>query len=150
MSKPMESPASGSDDTVVRGGCRPDDAGSISTEYAVLLALVLVLTIFTGPQLVMWWHAQNLAQAATQAGVRTASSNGAASGSGSTAARSFMDRTGGRAVNGITVQERSTPTTVTVEVTATVPRIIPLPGLNFSVRAESTRERERFTTPGAP
>jgi Flp pilus assembly protein TadG len=128
---------------------RSDDAGSATVELVILVPVIMVL-IFAGPQLALWYYAREAAQAAAQAGTRAASAQNAPAGTGSGAAKAYLTSTGKDTISGAWAIEHNTPTTVSVEVHAAVPRVIPLPGLTFSVDVIASRARERFTTPGQP
>lgn len=131
------------------GPGRLDDAGSATVELAILVPVIMLL-IFAGPQLALWYYAREAAQAAAQAGTRAASAENAPAGSGQRAADGYLATTGKGTISSSTATEHNTATTVSVQVHATVPRVIPLPGLKFSVDVSASRARERFTTPGAP
>lgn len=128
---------------------RCNDAGSATVELAILVPVIMLL-IFAGPQLALWYYAREAAQAAAQAGTRAASAQNAPAGTGSRAADAYLTSTGKGTIAGARAIEHNTATTVTVEVVAHVPRVIPLPGLTFSVDVTASRARERFTTPGQP
>jgi pilus assembly protein CpaE len=115
-----------------------------------ILVPVIMLLIFAGPQLALWYYAREAAQAAAQAGTRAASAENAPAGTGQQAAQAYLTSTGKGTISGGSATEHNTATTVSVEVHASVPRVIPLPGLTFSVDVSASRARERFTTPEAP
>ncbi len=126
-----------------------DDRGSSSVEFAILLPILLVL-LFGGPQLTMWYFARESAQAAAGAGARAASVNGALTGAGQTAADSYLTKVGAGTISSHTVTEQTSATTVTIHVHASVPNVIPLPGFSPSVDVTVVRGKERFTTPDSP
>lgn len=117
--------------------------------WVMTVPVIMLLTI-GGVQVVMWYQARNVCQAATQAGVRDGKALNASGTAGSTAAANYLSQTGGSSVVGARASETLTATTVTVTCTATAERVIPLPGLSISVSQSATARRERFTTPGAP
>lgn len=128
------------------------DLGSVTVEVAILFPLLIVITL-GGIQMAMWFHARDLCQAAAQAGVRAARAEGAPPGSGSRAATDYMTRTGAGSVDSPSVDENgSTATAVRVHVRGTVPSLVPLPGISFTIDQSASAGRERFTTPagGAP
>jgi pilus assembly protein CpaE len=118
-------------------------------ELAILVPIIMLL-VFAGPQLALWYYAREAAQAAAQAGIRAASAQGAPVGTGTTTANHYLDTTARSTISSGYANENNTATTVSVTVHATVPRVIPLPGLTFTVDVAATRARERFTTPGSP
>ena len=99
----------------------------------------------------MWYFAREAADAAAHAGARAASVAGAAGGAGQQAARgSYLGRLGTGTITRYSVVEQDTATTVTIQVTAEVPNVIPLPGFSPTVDVTVVRGKERFTTPDSP
>ena len=125
------------------------ERGSSSVEWAVLFPVVVIL-LFAGPQLALWYFAREAADAAAHAGARAASVSGAAGGAGQEAADQYLARLGTGAITRYSVAEQDTATAVTVHVTAEVPNVIPLPGFAPTVDVTVTRGKERFTTPDSP
>jgi Flp pilus assembly protein TadG len=125
------------------------DRGSSSVEFAILFPIIVIL-LFAGPQLALWYFAREAADAAAHAGARAASVSGAAGGAGQEAADQYLARLGTGAITRYSVAEQDTATTVTVHVTAEVPNVIPLPGFTPTVDVTVTRGKERFTTPDSP
>ena len=125
------------------------DHGSSSVEFALLFP-VIVMVLFAGPQLAMWYFARQAAEAAAQAGARAASADGAGTGAGPAAADSYLTQVGSVAMTSHTVTERNTPTTVTIAIHAEVPNVLPLPGFSPTVTVTVVRPKERFTTPRSP
>ena len=125
------------------------DRGSSSVEFAILFPIIVIL-LFAGPQLALWYFAREAADAAAHAGARAASVSGAAGGAGQEAADQYLARLGTGAITRYSVAEQDTATTVTVHVTAEVPNVIPLPGFAPTVDVTVTRGKERFTTRDSP
>ena len=125
------------------------DRGSSSVEFAILFPIIVIL-LFAGPQLALWYFAREAADAAAHAGARAASVSGAAGGAGQEAADQYLARLGTGAITRYSVAEQDAATTVTVHVTAEVPNVIPLPGFTPTVDVTVTRGKERFTTPDSP
>lgn len=125
------------------------DRGSSSVEFAILFPIIVIL-LFAGPQLALWYFAREAADAAAHAGARAASVSGAAGGAGQEAADQYLARLGTGAITRYSVAEQDTTTAVTVHVTAEVPNVIPLPGFTPTVDVTVTRGKERFTTPDSP
>jgi len=117
--------------------------------WVITVPVIMLLTI-GGVQVVMWYQARNVCQAATQAGVRVGKALNASQGAGSAAASNYLTQASGSSVVGARASENLTATTITVTCTASAERVIPLPDFSISVRQSSTARRERFTTPGAP
>ncbi|MEV5542042.1 TadE/TadG family type IV pilus assembly protein [Saccharopolyspora shandongensis] len=121
------------------------DTGSVAVELAVLapLALILLLTVL---QAGLWWHTRTLCHSAAQQGVQAARTVSGTTGDAHTAATNFLNRAGGLVgdpVVSATVDARQ----VRVQVAATAPRILPIPGLD-RVEQEARAAKERFTAPG--
>ncbi len=138
---------------VVRPGTpsRPgeSDRGSSSVEFAILFPIIVML-LFAGPQLALWYFAREAADAAAHAGARAASVSGAAGGAGQEAADQYLARLGTGTITRYSTAEQATVTTVSVHVTAEVPNVIPLPGFSPTVDVTVVRGKERFTTPDSP
>jgi Flp pilus assembly protein TadG len=128
---------------------RDDDRGSSGVEFVILFPLIIAL-LFAGPQIAMWYFARETAQAAALAGARAASADGAPTGTGQTAATTYLDKVGTDTITSYIVTENDTPTSITIHIHATVPNVIPLPGFAPTVDVTIVRARERFTTPDTP
>jgi hypothetical protein len=114
--------------------------------WALMVPVVMALTI-GGIQVVMWYQARNVCQAAAHAGVQAGKAMGSSTGAGSAAATNYLSQTGGGSVVGAQASETVTATTVTVTCTANAERVIPLPGFSVAVNQSVSSQRERFTTP---
>ncbi len=125
------------------------DAGSTTVEMAVLLLVLLVL-LLTIVQAGMWWHARNLALAAAQAGLQVARTTTGTTQAAEAAALSYLGRAGGSATTDATVHASVSAEDARVEVIATAPRVLPIPGLEITVSQVAEARREVFTTPGGP
>jgi Flp pilus assembly protein TadG len=122
--------------------------GSATVELAVLFPAFLVL-VFSGVQAAQWYHVRSLCLAAADAGVQTGRKAGATQADASRAAAGFLARAGaGAAGDPVVSTAESTPAQVRVQVTASVPRVLPLPGLSMRVTQSAQAPRERFTLPG--
>lgn len=128
---------------------RLDDRGSSAVEFAVLFPIIVVL-LFGGPQLVMWYFSRDVAQAAAGSAARAASVVSAAPGDGKAAAETYLAKVGSDTITSYHVDEIDTATTVTIHIHITVSDVIPLPGLTPSADVTVTRAKERFTTPDSP
>jgi TadE-like protein len=123
------------------------ERGSATVEAAVVFPAFLAL-IFTGVQAAEWYHVRSMCLAAADAGVRAARQAGAEPGVGPEAATRFPTRAAGAATDIAVSAANSTPTTVHVQVTATVPRVLPIPGLSLRVSQSAQSAKEVFTVDG--
>jgi Flp pilus assembly protein TadG len=126
------------------------ERGAATVELAVLFPVFLLL-IFGGVQAAEWYYVRSLCLAAAQAGVHTGHARGATDADARQAAADYLTRTGAStAANAAVSTAGSTPTAVRVEVSADVPRVIPLPGLSIRVTQSARVPREIFSTGTAP
>jgi Flp pilus assembly protein TadG len=109
----------------------------------VPIALVLLLTIVQGG---LWWHARNLCAAAAQEGVDAGRIVGATTTEARSAATSFLARAGSGLVTDPVITASVDATTARVQVSATVLRILPIPGLDVTAAQSRQAPKERFTT----
>lgn len=126
-----------------------DDRGSSSVEFTILFPIIVVL-LFAGPQLAMWYFAREAAQAAAGSAARAASVVSATNGAGKAAADSYLAKVGAGTITSHTVDETDSATTVTIHIHVTVPNVIPVPGFTPSADVTVSRGKERFTTPDSP
>jgi hypothetical protein len=118
-------------------------------EIAVLFPAFLAL-VFTGVQAAEWYHARSLCLAAADAGVRAGRPAAAGPGQARAAALGFLARVGGSTVAGPAVSTAgSTTRLVRVQVSATAPRVLPIPGLSLRVTQTAQAGKETFSVPGA-
>jgi Flp pilus assembly protein TadG len=116
-------------------------------ELAVLFPAFLVL-VFGGVQAAQWYHVRSLCLAAADAGVQTGRKAGASDADARRAAAGFLARAGaGTAGEPAVSTGGGTPVQVRVEVSASVPRVLPVPGLSMRVTQSAQAARERFTVP---
>ena len=121
---------------------RPEaERGSATTEV-VLLTPVLMFLVMAIVQFGLWFHAQHVAQAAADQGVRAARSNGSTAEEGRQRAEDFLDSAAPTLIaDPIVVAGREGDlASVTVDGTATAL----VPGLSLTVHAEATSPVERF------
>lgn len=110
--------------------------------FPAFLALV-----FGGVQAAEWYHVRSLCLAAADAGVQSGRATGASDADARQAAARFLTRAGGTAAaDPVVSTEGSSPAFVRVEVSASVPRVLPLPGLSMRVAQSAQSAREVFTT----
>lgn len=102
--------------------------------------------VFAGVQAAQWYHVRSLCLAAADAGVQAGRKAGAGETDAGRAASEFLARAGGGTAEDPTVSTAgSTVTQMRVEVSASVPRVLPLPGLSMRVTQSARAARERFT-----
>ncbi|GAA1937805.1 TadE/TadG family type IV pilus assembly protein [Amycolatopsis minnesotensis] len=122
------------------------DTGSESVGLAVLFPIVLLL-ILSAVQGGLWWHAHAVAAQAAQAGVDAGRPVGATTTIAAETARSFTTRAGSGVLTDPAAQATVTAETVQVTVSGTVPRLLPIPGLDIHTEASAQASKERFTVP---
>ncbi len=111
--------------------------------FPAFLALV-----FGGVQAAEWYHARSLCLAAADAGVRAGRPAAARPAQAQAAAFGFLARVGGQSVTDPAVSTAgSTATVVRVQVSATAPRVLPIPGLSRRVTQSAQAGRELFSVP---
>ena len=114
-------------------------------ELAVLFPAFLAL-VFGGVQAAQWYHVRSLCLAAADAGVQSGRKAGASETDAGQAASGFLARAGGSTDEDPAVSTTgSTATQVRVAVSASVPRVLPVPGLSMRVTQSAYGARERFT-----
>ena len=120
--------------------------GSATVELAVLFPAFVVL-VFGGVQAAEWYYVRSLCLAAADTGVQVGRTIGAGDADAQQAAAEFVARAGGGTAGDPAVSTAgSSATVLRVEVTASVPRVVPLPGLSMRVTQSSRAAREVFTT----
>lgn len=124
-----------------------DERGSSSVELAVLapMALVLVLTVL---QAGLWFYTHSVCEHAAQRGIAAARTVTGNNGHAEQAARTVTDPASGIATHPMVTAQVSAQT-VRVQVSATVTRVLPVPGLDLRTSQVASASKERFTTPGA-
>jgi Flp pilus assembly protein TadG len=117
------------------------ERGSAATEV-VLLTPVLLLLVMLVVQFGLWYHAEHVAQAAAQEGVRSARLEGSTADAGRTCAVDFLAVSGPTIVQGATVTASRDAETATVEVRGHAVTVVP--GFSLPVNAKATSPVERF------
>ncbi len=121
-----------------------DDRGQASTELAVL-ALVVLMLVFTAIQVGLYFHARKVAQSAARQGVEAGRQIGASAGDGVAQAEEFVSRYG-NSVRGARVSSAgSTAGRIRITVTGTVATLVP--GLDLDVSQYAEAPHERWTNP---
>ncbi len=105
--------------------------------FPVLMMMVLLVIQFG-----LWYHANNVAEAAAQEGVRAARVEGGSEASGQDRAEAFMADNAPSLVGDRTVTVTRTPETVRAEVSGSLTSIVP--GFHLRVHAEAESPTERF------
>ncbi len=113
----------------------------------VLVVPVLMLLVFTVIQFGLWYHANNVAEAAAQEGTRVARQADGTDDAGQFRAEAFMAANAPSLVSLTAVSATRTDDTVTVEVTGTLASIVPGIDLPVHAHAESAIERFQEDTP---
>lgn len=125
------------------------DTGAETVSMAILfpLALLLILVIV---QAGLLWHARNVLAESAQAGVSAGRVLHATTSDAQSAATSFVTRAGNGVITSPAVSARVGTDTVTVTVTGTAQRVLPLPGVEFRISMGATAPVERWTAiPGS-
>lgn len=115
------------------------EEGLTSTELAVIMP-VLIMLILVPFQVALWWHADQIADAAAREAVDAAQVVTATEEDGIRAAEWFLDAAGN--ITEPQVMVTRTTETVTVEVTGRAPRLVP--GFDWEVTARAAGPIERF------
>lgn len=112
-----------------------------------MLFPAFLLLVFGGVQAAQWYHVRSLCLAAADAGVQAGRTAGAGDADAARAAAEFLARAGGGTATDPAVSTAGSSAALQrVEVTASVPKIIPLPGLSMRVTQSAQASREVFTT----
>jgi Flp pilus assembly protein TadG len=120
------------------------DRGNGSVEVAVLAVVVLML-VFTIIQVGLYYHARKVAQSAARQGVDTGRQFGSSPGDGVAQAQGFLAKFGG-SVRGASVSSAgSTAEELHITVTGHVATLVP--GLELTVTQDAHGPIERWTNP---
>ena len=114
---------------------------------AVWLMPALILLLFAGIQYTWWYDAGATCQGAAAAGAAAAAGMTASGGAGSAAAQAFLAGQADSSVQGASVSEALSATSVRVTCTGSAQEVIPLPGMTLTVQQSATAPRERWVTP---
>ncbi|MFJ3722053.1 TadE family protein [Streptomyces sp. NPDC090045] len=118
----------------------------------VFLTPLLFFMIFAAVQFAMYSFAEQVAQAAAQAGAREARASADANpggwrGKARATVDSYIEQLGPQLVlRPVVVTDQPAPDTVRVEITAHAPSIVP--GLDLTIHAQSSGPVERFVQDG--
>ena len=122
------------------------ERGSETVETAVLIGLALALLVSV-VQAGLWWHTRTLCLHAAATGLQAARTLHATPEAGQQAASAFLTRAPNAATDPVATVS-TTSGNVVVEVSATAPHLLPIPGLEFRLSQTASATREAFTTPG--
>ena len=115
---------------------RDRGAGSAEIVIAVPLLMLLILLVI---QFAVWANAESIAHATAEEALAAARVQG-----GTAAAGQVISQIGTGVLVGPQVSVTTTPADVTVTVTGTAERVVPLPGLSFPVSVTVTGPVEQF------
>ena len=118
-----------------------DDERGEATE-AVLVTPVLLFLVMLVFQFGLWYHAEHVAQAAAQEGVRTARLEGGSADDGQRRATDFLARAGAKIVGDPVVSVTRNDETAVVEIRGQSVAVVP--GLRIPIRARSESPVERY------
>ena len=121
-------------------------AGSAEIVIAVPLLMLLILLVI---QFAIWEHAESIAHATAEEALAAARVQGGTAASGQQRAAQVISQIGSSVLVGPQVSVTMTPAEVTVEVTGTAERVLPVPGLSFPVTVTVTGPVERFVPANA-
>jgi Flp pilus assembly protein TadG len=122
-----------------------DDAGALTLSYVIIVP-VFLLALMVVAQAAMWYLARSAALAAARQGVDAARVEGSSAGAGSAAALSFAQTSASGYLLGPSASDGgSSPTTIVITVTGSVPSLVP--GVPITVTQVAQGPVERFTTP---
>ena len=120
---------------------RRGESGVTSLAVVLVVPAVLLLTSAVA-QMVVFYHASNLATAAAQEATRTAQLLNSTAADGRFAGRDFIAQAGPNLVLEPQVDVERTADTVTAVVTGQAPRV--MPGLSLTIRARAAGPVEAF------
>jgi hypothetical protein len=127
---------------------QPRDGGASSIELVLLAPLVILCILLIG-QFAMWYQARHIAIAAAQYGARyarDAPQGQAWQAQAQSEALTYARQLGGTLLQGESAVPVSNASNRGITVTAGVPRIVPIPGLNLHVKETSEGPIECFRT----
>lgn len=117
------------------------EEGDAVTETVVLVP-VLLLLIMAIVQFGLWYHAENVAQAVAQEGVRAARAEGSLAQDGKARAEEFLAATGASIIDQPVIDVSRDAQRATVRVSGTAVAVIP--GIRLAVLAQAVSPTEEF------
>ncbi|HEY1822110.1 MAG TPA: TadE/TadG family type IV pilus assembly protein [Trebonia sp.] len=121
-------------------------AGSAEIVIAVPLLMLLILLVI---QFAIWANAESIAHATAEEALAAARVQGGTAASGQQRAQQVISQVGSSVLVGPQVSVNVSAADVTVTVTGTAERVLPVPGLTFGVTATVTGPVERFVPASA-
>jgi len=119
-------------------------AGSAEIVIAVPLLMLLILLVIQ-----FWEHAESIAHATAEEALAAARVQGGTAASGQQRAEQVISQIGSSVLVGPQVSVTVNAADVTVEVTGTAERVLPVPGLSFPVTVTVTGPIEQFVPANA-
>jgi hypothetical protein len=116
------------------------DRGSATAETVVAMPLLILLLVQFG----VWAHAVHVAQATAAEALSTARLENSTAADGQARALDVRAQIGPNALANSSVTVTRTADTVTVRLTGTAPRVMPLPFLRLPISAQASGPVERF------
>lgn len=122
------------------------EQGSSIVETVFVMPLLIVL-LFTGIQVALWYDARSVCTAAAAAGASAAAGSQAAPGTGQQVAEGYLAGPAGSSVLGPQVSEQNGATLVSVTCSGHSQALVPVPGLPLDFTRTATAPKERWSTP---
>lgn len=123
----------------------PEQGSSIVETVFVMPLLILLL--FTGIQVALWYDARSVCTAAATAGASAAAGSQTAPGTGTHVAQGYLAGPAGSSVLDPAVSEQDGTTVVSVTCSGHAQSLVPVPGLALSFTRTATAPKERWVTP---
>lgn len=125
------------------GPARRSDRGAGAAELVIAVPLLMLLILLI-VQFAIWAHASSIAQATAEEALAAARVQGGTAAAGQQRAAQVLGQIGSSVLVSPHVLVTRTAGTVTVQITATVEEVLPIPGLSFPVHVTVTGPVERF------
>ncbi|MDQ2724508.1 MAG: pilus assembly protein [Actinomycetota bacterium] len=126
---------------------RDDEEGSSAIEMVILFPVTLLIVLLI-IQFGVWYHAADIARAAAQQGVKTASAYGATAGAGQAQANAVLDDNGRSLIRGTTVTPFRDAALARMTVAGTALTVVPI--LHLPIHETATAPVEAFRPPPGP
>ncbi len=128
-------------------GARDDEEGSSAIEMVILFPVTLFVVLII-IQFGVWYHAADIARAAAQEGVKTASAYGATAGAGQLRANAVLDNNGRGLIHGTAVMPFRDAALARMTVSGSALTVVPI--LHLPIRETATAPVEAFRPPPGP
>lgn len=126
---------------------KDDEEGSSAIEMVILFPVTLLVVLIT-VQFGVWYHAADIARAAAQQGVKTASAYGATAGAGRIRADTVLDNNGRGLLQVTAVTPFRDAAVARMTVTGSALTVVPV--LHLPIRESATAPVEAFKQPPGP